>query len=270
VSRSKIRFGPEPAARHLFASASRHHLADPRAEESSRQAATCAQGAQVPRCLAAHEPGGDGLRIPGRPSLRHQGHRPTGPLVRASRPARGHQARDGGSRGERTGPCKRLAPPLAPEAGSQRPWPSSGSGKSPFNLQELRPRPSTSLPRNDQAMQAVKDQNQRSQHAFELRKRGAKEIRTPDLLHAIQIRPIAGCGWKWPCQQLQSPHIAQDGLLTPLACSPSCSPPACLSLSRQHPTACPVMPAGCPSHSTASCTYSPAAARARRLALSAC
>jgi hypothetical protein len=34
-------------------------------------------------------------------------------------------------------------------------------------------------------MQAVKDQNQRSQHAFDLRKRGAKEIRTPDLLHAI-------------------------------------------------------------------------------------
>jgi hypothetical protein len=164
--------------------------------------------------------------MPGRPSLRHQGHRPTGPLVRASRPARGHQARDGGSRGERTGPCKRLAPPLAPEAGSQRPWPSSGSGKSPFNLQELRPRPSTSLPRNDQAMQAVKDQNQRSQHAFELRKRGAKEIRTPDLLHAIQIQTIARCGWMWPCQQLQSLHVARDSPVLPLACSPSCSPPA--------------------------------------------
>src|SRR5271156_1745761 len=58
-------------------------------------------------------------------------------------------------------------------------------------------------------------------------------IRTPDLLHAMQIQPIAGHGWKWPYQQLQSPHVAHDGPLAPLACSPSCSPPACLPPFRQ-------------------------------------
>jgi hypothetical protein len=59
--------------------------------------------------------------------------------------------------------------------------------------------------------------------AFDLRKRGAKGTRTPGLLHAIQIQPISGRRWKWPYQQLQSPHVARDGPLLPLACSPSCS-----------------------------------------------
>ena len=61
-----------------------------------------------------------------------------------------------------------------------------GCGQDLFDLRGLRLRLSASPSRSDQAMQAVKDQNQRSQHAFELRKRGAKEIRTPDLLHAMQ------------------------------------------------------------------------------------
>jgi hypothetical protein len=63
-----------------------------------------------------------------------------------------------------------------------------GLGQDPFDLRGLRLGLSVSLLRSDQAMQAVKDQNQRSQHALELRKRGAKEIRTPDLLHAICLR----------------------------------------------------------------------------------
>jgi hypothetical protein len=53
---------------------------------------------------------------------------------------------------------------------------------------------------------------------------GATGIRTPDLLHAMQVRPVAGCGWKWLYQQLQSPHVAGYGPLLPPACSPSCSP----------------------------------------------
>jgi hypothetical protein len=54
---------------------------------------------------------------------------------------------------------------------------------------------------------------------------GAKGTRTPGLLHAMQVTPIAGCGWKWLYQQLLSPHVARDGPLSPPACSPSCSPP---------------------------------------------
>jgi hypothetical protein len=61
-------------------------------------------------------------------------------------------------------------------------------------------------------MQEVKDRFSRSQHASDLRKCGAKGIRTPDLLHAIQARTIArqsqaspgvaaasgNCGWTSP------------------------------------------------------------------------
>ena len=40
----------------------------------------------------------------------------------------------------------------------------------------------------------------------------------------MQVKPIAVCGWKWFYQQLQSLHAAGDGLISPPACSPSCSP----------------------------------------------
>jgi len=40
----------------------------------------------------------------------------------------------------------------------------------------------------------------------------------------MQVKPIAGCGWKWFYQQLQSLHAARDGPISPPACSPSCSP----------------------------------------------
>src|SRR6266487_7091278 len=53
---------------------------------------------------------------------------------------------------------------------------------------------------------------------------GAKGTRTPGLLHAMQAKPVAGCGWKWLCQQCQSLHVACDSPLLPPACSPSCSP----------------------------------------------
>src|SRR5262245_48923662 len=53
---------------------------------------------------------------------------------------------------------------------------------------------------------------------------GAKGIRTPDLLHAMQVKPIAGCGCMGLYQQLQSLYAAGDGLVSPPACSPSCSP----------------------------------------------
>jgi hypothetical protein len=34
----------------------------------------------------------------------------------------------------------------------------------------------------------------------------------------MQVKPIAGCGWKWFYQQLQSLHAAGDGLVRhPLA-----------------------------------------------------
>jgi hypothetical protein len=49
-------------------------------------------------------------------------------------------------------------------------------------------------------MQGVKDHFSRSQHAPELRKRGAKGIRTPDLLHAIQARAVAGWGRASACE----------------------------------------------------------------------
>ena len=52
-----------PAARHRSVSAPRHHRTTHR--RSSRPAATCGQGAQIPRCLAAHEPRGGDLRVPG-------------------------------------------------------------------------------------------------------------------------------------------------------------------------------------------------------------
>jgi hypothetical protein len=48
-------------------------------------------------------------------------------------------------------------------------------------------------------LQALKAHFRRSQHAFELRKRGAKGTRTPGLLHAIQTRTVAGCGHVSPC-----------------------------------------------------------------------
>jgi len=45
-------------------------------------------------------------------------------------------------------------------------------------------------------------------------------------LHAMQVRPTAGCGCMWLYQRLQSLHAAGDGLISPSACSPSCSPTA--------------------------------------------
>jgi hypothetical protein len=139
--------------------------------------------------------------------------------------------------GGRTGQYYRLAPPVAPRRRLPATVTDFGCGQSLFDLRGLRLRRGVSLSRSDQAMQAVKDQNQRSQYAFDLRRRGAKEIRTPDLLHAIQIQTIARCGWMWPCQQLQSLHVARDSPVLPLACSPSCSPAGYSSPSRQHPTA---------------------------------
>jgi hypothetical protein len=83
-------------------------------------------------------------------------------------------------------------------------------------------------------MQEVKDQIQRSQHSFELRKCGAKEIRTPDLLHAMQARTVAGCGqmslcmpftcgdsgWTWPyvawCLASLAPNLAPTNSLASL------------------------------------------------------
>ena len=50
------------------------------------------------------------------------------------------------------------------------------------------------------------------------------------VLHAMQVKPIAGCDWKWFYQQLQSLHTAGDGLISRPACSPSCSPTGRLSL----------------------------------------
>jgi len=44
------------------------------------------------------------------------------------------------------------------------------------------------------------------------------------ILYAMQVKPIAGCGWKWFYQQLQSLDAAGDGPISPPACSPSCSP----------------------------------------------
>ena len=49
---------------------------------------------------------------------------------------------------------------------------------------------------------------------------------TPGRLHAMQAEPIAGCGWKWLYQQLQSLHVARHDPMSPPACSPSCSPTA--------------------------------------------
>ena len=46
---------------------------------------------------------------------------------------------------------------------------------------------------------------------------------TPGRLHAMQAKPIAGCGWKWLYQQLQSLHVARHDPMSPPACSPSCS-----------------------------------------------
>jgi hypothetical protein len=45
----------------------------------------------------------------------------------------------------------------------------------------------------------------------------------------MQVKPIARYGWKWFYQQLQSLHAAGDGLISPPACSPFCSPTGRLS-----------------------------------------
>src|SRR5712692_11826187 len=44
----------------------------------------------------------------------------------------------------------------------------------------------------DAELQALRDHFRRSEHAFDLRKRGAKGTRTPGLLHAMQLKRLPG------------------------------------------------------------------------------
>jgi hypothetical protein len=53
---------------------------------------------------------------------------------------------------------------------------------------------------------------------------GAKGIRTPDLLHAIQNFIVSQCGWMWLYQRFQSPYVAGRSPASLSACTPSCSP----------------------------------------------